>query len=247
MKYFLSLMLLSISLNALAQNEPVANITDNIVIDIPYLEVQTPTGKSAYSIGLQSVGADVNSPFFLQPDKFKPQALKTAAPIVTIQTNFGSMTFQLNAEKAPTTVANFLRYVEEDFYSGTIFHRVIGNFMIQGGGFDSEYTLKPPSHDPILNEAYNGLKNQRGSIAMARTSNPHSATSQFYINVVDNSGLDFPGHDSWGYTVFGELLAGEEVMDAIKAIPTGAIEPFSSDVPQTQVIIQSIRLDDAAE
>ena len=155
---------------------------------------------------------------------------------VKIATTAGDIVVALDAEKAPETVSNFLAYVDEGFYSGTIFHRVIPNFMIQGGGFTTEYEQKE-TKDPINNEASNGLKNRRGTIAMARTMDPHSATAQFFINDKDNSFLDYPGQDGWGYAVFGEVVEGMDVVDLIAASPRGSGGPFSTDVPQEMVVI----------
>jgi peptidyl-prolyl cis-trans isomerase B (cyclophilin B) len=160
-------------------------------------------------------------------------------PKVLLQTNLGNIVIELDSERAPKTVQNFLGYVEEGAYDGTIFHRVIDNFMIQGGGYTEDYQRKP-THEPVRNEADNGLKNLRGSIAMARTSDPHSATAQFFINVVDNSFLDFTAKTNagWGYTVFGRVVEGMEVVDKIKSLPTGHGGPFPKDVPQTPVVIE---------
>jgi peptidyl-prolyl cis-trans isomerase B (cyclophilin B) len=167
------------------------------------------------------------------------QALAEDAPRVRLVTSFGDIVLELNQEKAPKSVENFLTYVKEGFYNGTIFHRVIDNFMIQGGGFTQDFKKKP-THDPITNEADNGLKNDRGTIAMARTNFPHSATAQFFINVVDN---DFLNHRSptprgWGYAVFGKVVEGMDVVDNIRRLPTGSGGPFRKDVPKTPVIIE---------
>lgn len=160
------------------------------------------------------------------------------APRVKIQTNLGDIVLELDPEKAPKTVANFLQYVEDGFYTNTMFHRVIDGFMIQGGGFTPRFERKP-TRPPVLNEADNGLKNVRGSIAMARTSEPHSATAQFFINVADNGFLDHTNKTprGWGYTVFGRVIKGMDVVDAIKNIPTGAGGPFPRDVPKSAAII----------
>ena len=168
---------------------------------------------------------------------------ETKSPVVEMQTNFGMIVLELNAEKAPKTVANFLQYAKDGFYEGTIFHRVIGNFMIQGGGFTKDYQEKK-TQPPIHNEANNGLKNTQGTIAMARTSNPHSATAQFFINVVDNAFLNYkaPNRSGWGYAVFGKVIKGMEVVDEIKKVKTGRGGPFRSDVPQTSVIIQKVSI-----
>jgi cyclophilin family peptidyl-prolyl cis-trans isomerase len=158
---------------------------------------------------------------------------------VLMQTSKGDITLELDADKAPDTVKNFLRYVDEGFYDGTIFHRVIKNFMIQGGGFTPDMKQKK-THEPVKNEAKNGLKNARGTVAMARTSDPHSATAQFFINHKNNDFLDYPGQDGWGYTVFGKVTGGMEVVDAIAVVPTGTSGSFR-DVPTETVTILSVK------
>ena len=157
---------------------------------------------------------------------------------VKLTTNFGAITIQLDAEKAPKTVENFLAYVKDGHYDNTIFHRVIKGFMIQGGGFEPGMKQKD-TKAPIENEAANGLKNKRGTIAMARTGDPHSATAQFFINVVDNDFLDFkaPMGQGWGYCVFGEVVEGLDVVDQIKGVRTGN-KGFHQDVPVEDVIIE---------
>jgi peptidyl-prolyl cis-trans isomerase B (cyclophilin B) len=155
--------------------------------------------------------------------------------MVKLHTNKGIITLQLDAEKAPNTVKNFLEYVDSGFYSGTIFHRVIGSFMIQGGGFEPNMSQKK-TNPPIKNEAANGLKNDNYTVAMARTGDPHSATAQFFINVKDNNFLNYPGQDGWGYCVFGKVVEGKEVVDAIRNVKTGSRSGFS-DVPLEDVII----------
>ncbi len=157
-------------------------------------------------------------------------------PVLQIETSLGTMVAELDAKKAPESVKNFLQYVDAKYYDGTIFHRVMKDFMIQGGGFTTNMTRKP-TRDPIQNEAKNGLKNKRGTLAMARTSDPHSATGQFFINHRDNAFLDYPGQDGWGYAVFGKLISGQDVLDKIAAVKTG-----SGDVPGSPVLIESIRL-----
>jgi len=159
-------------------------------------------------------------------------------PHVKLQTNFGDMVIELYQEKAPKTVANFLKYTQEGFYDGTIFHRVINNFMIQGGGFEADMKQKP-THDPIENEANNGLKNDKYTLAMARTSDPHSATAQFFINVADNDFLNFtaPTSNGWGYAVFGKVIEGTDVVDKVKAVKTGN-KGFHQDVPVEAVVIE---------
>ncbi len=160
---------------------------------------------------------------------------------VNMKTNFGSIIIELNDEKAPKTVANFLRYVREGFYEGTIFHRVIGNFMIQGGGFAVDFTKKT-THNPIRNEATNGLTNSRGTIAMARTSNPHSATAQFFINVKDNDFLNYDKNSwRWGYAVFGKVIEGMDVVNKIKQLKTGNRGRYQN-VPLQNVIIEKITI-----
>ncbi|SFU68933.1 peptidyl-prolyl cis-trans isomerase A (cyclophilin A)/peptidyl-prolyl cis-trans isomerase B (cyclophilin B) [Nitrosomonas eutropha] len=167
----------------------------------------------------------------------------SANPKVEIKTNLGAIQIELYADQAPKTVENFLSYVNDDYYTGTIFHRVIAKFMIQGGGFDQNYTQKP-TRQPVENEATNGLKNTLGTIAMARTNEPHSASSQFFINVANNDFLDYtaPTMQGYGYTVFGKVTAGMDVVNAIAGTPTGANGPFNRDVPQNMIVIESIKL-----
>jgi cyclophilin family peptidyl-prolyl cis-trans isomerase len=162
------------------------------------------------------------------------------APHVVLKTNLGDIELELNPEKAPKTVENFLQYVKSGQYSGTIFHRVIGNFMIQGGGFDKNMREKP-TRAPIRNEAQNGLKNDTYTIAMARTGDPHSATAQFFINTHNNNMLNYPGADGWGYAVFGKVVKGIEVVDKIKQVSTGSRGPYQ-DVPVQAVVIESATL-----
>jgi len=166
-------------------------------------------------------------------------------PRVEIQTNRGDIVLALRPDKAPETVANFLEYVRSDHYDGTIFHRVIPGFMIQGGGYTSAFEEKP-TRDPIRNEADNGLHNGVGTVAMARTSRPHSATDQFFINVADNDFLDFRGKTrrGWGYAVFGKVVAGMDTVQAITDTPTGSGGPFPKDVPQETVLIERARVVD---
>lgn len=162
--------------------------------------------------------------------------------MVKLQTNLGTITLELDAEKAPKTVENFLAYVKAGHYDNTVFHRVIKNFMIQGGGFEPGMNQKP-TNAPIDNEAANGLKNKRGTIAMARTNDPHSATAQFFINVVDNDFLDFkaPSGSGWGYCVFGQVVEGMDVLDQIKAVRTGN-KGFHQDVPVDDVVIEKAEI-----
>lgn len=162
--------------------------------------------------------------------------------MVIIRTTFGEITLELDAEKAPKTVENFLAYAKEGFYDGTIFHRVIDNFMIQGGGFDTDMQQKA-CKEPIDNEADNGLKNDFGTVAMARTMEPHSATAQFFINVKDNDFLNHSGKNmqGWGYAVFGKVTDGADVLDKIRAVPTGS-SGGHQDVPTDPVIIESVTI-----
>lgn len=157
---------------------------------------------------------------------------------VLMKTSLGNIELELYADKAPLTVKSFLRYVDEDFYSGTIFHRVINSFMIQGGGFDENLRQKT-THAPVKNEANNGLKNKRGTIAMARTSDPHSATAQFFINHVNNSNLDYPSGDGWGYCVFGKVTKGMDTVDKIADVYI-TTKNGMRNVPEKPVIIQSV-------
>lgn len=161
----------------------------------------------------------------------------------TIETSMGTITLALNEDKAPATVANFAQYAREGHYAGTIFHRVIDGFMIQGGGFTKEMNQKP-TREPIRNEAMNGLKNKRGTIAMARTMVVDSATSQFFINLVDNDFLDFssPTPQGFGYAVFGEVVDGMSVVDAIAKVKTGFSGPHQN-VPDTPIVIKKITVD----
>jgi peptidyl-prolyl cis-trans isomerase B (cyclophilin B) len=163
-----------------------------------------------------------------------------ANPVVEMKTSVGAIRIELYVEKAPKSVANFLQYVKEGAYAGTQFHRIIPGFMIQGGAFDREFRQKP-TRAPIENEAGNKLKNEIGTVAMARTPNPHSATVQFFINVADNAALDFrePSPAGFGYAVFGKVSEGMEVVMRIARTPTGPGGPFDRDVPQQPVIIES--------
>ncbi len=162
------------------------------------------------------------------------------APKVVFQTTQGNFTVEVYPDKSPKTVENFLRYVKDKHYNGTVFHRVIPNFMVQGGGFTPNMQQKP-TRDPIPLEANNGLKNDRGTIAMARTANPQSATAQFFINVVDNQNLNAPRPDGHGYAVFGKVVQGMDVIDKIRGVPTTNAGMYQ-DVPQTPVVINSATL-----
>ena len=176
--------------------------------------------------------------YFLSVIFFKGEAM----PTVKLTTSMGEITIQLDQENAPITTENFLKYVESGFYDGTIFHRVIPNFMIQGGGHLEDMTPKDDKLDPILNEANNGLQNVRGSIAMARTANPHSASSQFFINHVDNPFLNFRTNqvdDGWGYAVFGQVIEGIEVVDEIAGVQTGGLKGYQDVLVEVVVLLKA--------
>jgi peptidyl-prolyl cis-trans isomerase B (cyclophilin B) len=159
---------------------------------------------------------------------------------VLITTNMGNITAELDAEKAPKTVANFLEYANKGHYNNTIFHRVIADFMIQGGGFEPGMKQKP-APQTVENEAKNGLKNDKYTLAMARTSDPHSASAQFFINTKNNGFLDYPGQDGWGYAVFGKVTEGTDVVDQINKVKTGRSGMFA-DVPNDPVIIEKVEV-----
>jgi len=166
-----------------------------------------------------------------------------AAPTIEMQTSLGKIVIELDSEKAPKTVQNFLQYTKDGFYNGTIFHRVIDGFMIQGGGFTKDMEQKP-ANTQIINEARNGLKNERGTIVMARRAEPHSATAQFFINHKDNAMLDHTGDQSgrtWGYAVFGKVTQGMDVVDKIAKVPTGD-RAMHQNVPLEPVVIQSVKI-----
>lgn len=164
---------------------------------------------------------------------------------VRVTTNMGDFVIELRADRAPLTTANFLRYVREGFYSGTLFHRVVSNFVIQGGGHDAATQKLKPTHEPIFNESGNGLQNKRGAVGMARSEPPHSGNSQFFVNLVDNPELD-PVPTRWGYTVFGKVVQGMDVVDRIGETPTGASGPFKADAPLKPVIIEKVEIIGAA-
>lgn len=165
---------------------------------------------------------------------------KKGNPVLLMETSLGNIKLELYPEKAPKTVENFMKYVADGFFDDTIFHRVIKNFMIQGGGFTAEMKQKAPTYSAIPLEAQNGLKNVRGSIAMARTSQPNSATCQFFINHKDNAGLDYPKPDGNGYAVFGKVLEGLEVVDKIADVQTTTVPPHQN-VPAEPVLIKSVK------
>jgi peptidyl-prolyl cis-trans isomerase B (cyclophilin B) len=156
--------------------------------------------------------------------------------MIKLHTNHGVITLELDADKAPKTVENFIAYAQAGHYDNTVFHRVIDGFMVQGGGFEPGMKQKPTG-EGVQNEAGNGLKNERGTVAMARTSAPHSATAQFFINLADNGFLDHPGQDGWGYCVFGRVVEGMDVVDKIRSVKTGR-SGFHQDVPVEDVLIE---------
>jgi cyclophilin family peptidyl-prolyl cis-trans isomerase len=160
---------------------------------------------------------------------------------VRVTTNMGEFVIEVYNDRAPITAANFLRYVREGFYSNTIIHRVVANFVIQGGGHDATTMQLKPTHDNVFNESGNGLQNKRGTVGLARAGLPHSGNAQFYVNLVDNPDLD-PVPTRWGYTVFGHIVQGMDVIDRIGETPTGATGPFKSDAPLKPVIIQKIEI-----
>ncbi len=170
-------------------------------------------------------------------------ATGTAQPLkgivkATLETSKGTIELELDADKAPITVANFVNYAKKGFYDGTIFHRVIPDFMIQCGGFTADMQQKQ-ADKPIQNESKNGIKNTKGTLAMARTGDPHSATAQFFINVNNNANLDFPSFDGWGYAVFGKVTKGMDIVDAIVAVPTTTMAPHR-DVPKDAITITKV-------
>ena len=174
--------------------------------------------------------------------------IEVTRPKVALRTNMGDIVIELYEDKAPLSVANFLQYVRDGFYDGTVFHRVIDNFMVQGGGFTADLQQKA-TRAAIENEARNGLSNQRGTVAMARTTEPHSALSQFFINVVDNPRLDHVSDQNgltWGYAVFGKVVEGMDVVDRIRAVETGPQGPFAKDVPKQPVLVQKAEVLQAA-
>jgi cyclophilin family peptidyl-prolyl cis-trans isomerase len=180
------------------------------------------------------------SALYLQSASAADKAPAPAAPSPQVQvvTSLGSFTIELNPERAPLTVANFLKYVDQGHYAGTLFHRVVPNFVIQGGGYDADYKLKP-AELKTFNEAGNGLTNQRGTVGLARGGEPHSGDCQFYVNLFDNNALD-PSQTRWGYAVFGKVIQGMEVVDRIGNVATGSRGPFKDDAPLQPVVIQKI-------
>ena len=200
------------------------------------------TGLCLFAGLIATVPAQEPEPASAPESTLTPEPQKASNRMIVLKTSKGALTIELFAKEAPETVANFLAYVDSGFYKGTIFHRVINGFMIQGGGFTPDMQQKP-TRAPIKNEAANGLKNTRGTLAMARTSDPHSATAQFFINVVDNAFLDFRSPDprGIGYCVFGKVVGGLDVVDAIKGVATGN-RGMLQDVPvETVEILDAVR------
>jgi peptidyl-prolyl cis-trans isomerase A (cyclophilin A) len=186
-------------------------------------------GFTADSAAAKDAAKDASAPKPAQPTK----------PVqLLVVTSMGNFTMELNPERAPLTVAHFLKYVDQGQYTGTIFHRVIANFVIQGGGFDSSYKLRP-APTKVVNESGNGLTNARGTVGMARSQEPHSSDCQFYVNLYDNEALD-PNKTRWGYAVFGKITQGMEVVDKIGNVPTGARGPLKEDTPLQPVVIEKI-------
>ncbi len=201
-----------------------------------------PKAPAPKPAAVKSTAKPATKPAVPAPAAKKAEAVTAeAAPKVLIKTSLGDITLELYPDKAPKSVENFLTYVKSGFYNGTIFHRVISNFMIQGGGFTADLRMKK-TRAPIINESKNGLSNLRGTLAMARTMDPNSAAAQFFINTVDNARLDYAGDANPGYAVFGKVIAGMDVVDKIRAVPTGPKGPFASDVPQTPVVIEKVSI-----
>ncbi len=197
----------------------------------------TQPARAARRLAFAAALAFVAAPLF-GPVAFAADA--AAQPKVELVTSLGNIVVQLDPQRAPKTVANFLDYVNSGFYKGTIFHRVIPGFMIQGGGFTADMQQKP-TRPPIPLESQNGLRNLRGTIAMARTANPNSATSQFFINVANNASLDYPQPDGYGYAVFGKVISGMDVVDKIVAQPTHDVGPYQN-VPVKPVVIEAAKV-----
>jgi cyclophilin family peptidyl-prolyl cis-trans isomerase len=185
------------------------------------------------------LAAALSSPgYCADPPAQAPASKPAAATQVQVITSMGNFTIELNAERAPLTVAQFLKFVDQGYYSGTIFHRAIPNFVIQGGGYDADYKLKgnPPK---VVNESGNGLTNARGTVGLARPAEPHAGDVQFYVNLADNAALD-PSATRWGYAVFGKVVQGMDVVDEIATVPTGAKGPFKENAPLKPVVILKV-------
>lgn len=187
-----------------------------------------------YAVGTDEEPAKPEKKTEAEKPEVKKEEPRKGKTMILMKTSKGDIKLELDSEKAPQTVANFMKYVESGHYTGVIFHRVIAGFMVQGGGFDKDMKQKPAPHT-VKNEAKNGLKNDVGTIAMARTPDPHSGGAQFFINVKDNDFLNYPGQDGWGYCVFGKVTEGMDVVKAIEVVPTG-----SGDVPKEPIVIESV-------
>jgi len=196
------------------------------------------------ALALMLLGAVAHADSAASPAS-SPLAAPTVNPRVRVSTNMGDFVIELMQDRAPLTVANVLRYVREGHYTNTLIHRVIANFVIQGGGHDASNYLIKPVHEPVFNESGNGLQNKRGTVGLARAEPPHSGNCQFYVNLVDNAELD-PLPTRWGYAVFGKVVDGMDVIDRIGVTPTGGVGPFKSDAPLKPVIISKVELLDAA-
>ncbi|MBK9493716.1 MAG: peptidyl-prolyl cis-trans isomerase [Xanthomonadales bacterium] len=194
-------------------------------------------GLSLFAAFVACADAQTEAP--VAPATSASEVALPANPRVALTTSLGQIVIEVDPVKAPKSAENFLTYVKDGHYAGTIFHRVIDNFMVQGGGFTADLQLKP-TRPAIENEANNGLSNLRGTVSMARTNEPHSATAQFFINVVDNPRLDFVSEQNglWGYAVFGKVVEGMDVIDKIRALETGAQGPLPRDVPKQAVVIE---------
>ena len=184
------------------------------------------------------IPALLSAPSFAADDAKAPPSAPGAPPKVQVFTSMGNFTIELNPERAPLTVANFLKYVDQGQYSGTLFHRVVANFVIQGGGFDSSYAPKHTA-SKVVNESGNGMTNLRGTVGMARGADPHGADAQFYVNLYDNDALD-PNKTRWGYAVFGKVVQGMDVVDKIGNVATGSKGIFKEDAPLQPVVIEKI-------
>ncbi len=202
-------------------------------------EVESPAEETGGSPGEEETTSSEMTEATKDPTADPADLATPGAPVVLMRTTLGDLRIELYPQEAPVTVENFLRYVEDGHYDGTIFHRVVRGFVIQGGGFSAEMEEKE-TRDPVLNEAQNGLRNLRGTLSMARTSDPHSATSQFFVNTTDNAMLDHTGTSmrGWGYAVFGKVIAGMEAVERIEATPVVS-RAGHNDVPETPVVIES--------
>jgi cyclophilin family peptidyl-prolyl cis-trans isomerase len=191
-----------------------------------------------FFVGAAGAGDAAKSPSTHKTSTSKKMTMSDTAPKVLLETSLGNITLELDATKAPKSVANFVAYVKDGHYDGTVFHRVIKGFMIQGGGYDEKGYGEKSTKAPVENESTNGLPNLRGTVAMARTNDPHSATAQFFINHSDNDFLNAGARGQWGYAVFGKVVEGMDVVDAIANTPTGRMPPFGQDMPVTKVVIK---------